>query len=270
MGAELQIITSRDNRRLVFARRVRDGREPGFIFAEGRRLIAEALRSALEIEQVFVDDRFDDTRLLSGLVERCPVVSELPSKLMGSIADTETPQGIIIIAHRPEFGRQDLVTISAADVPLVLLLIEVNNPSNLGAILRTAEAAGIAGVIVSHGSADVYSPKSLRASMGAAFRLPVWSRAHINEVMIWAKDNGLAATATDATAPFSYTSIDWRVPRLLIFGSEAHGITPETLAASEQTVTIPLAKDVESLNLAVSAGIILFEARRQAKEGKSV
>ena len=146
---------------------------------------------------------------------------------------------------------------------MFLFLKEINNPSNLGAIVRTAEAAGAIGVIVSKGSADVFSPKALRSAMGSSFRLPVWENAEFSEVLGWAKVHDLVTVAADILGTSSYTDIDWRIPSLLIFGSEAHGLGELELAAIDKTVLIPMENGVESLNLAVSAGIILFEARRQ-------
>ena len=129
--------------------------------------------------------------------------------------------------------------------------------------MRTAAAAGVAGIIVSTNSADVYSPKSLRASMGAAFNLPVWDKVTAEQAFDWAAGNGMTCTATAASADLSYTEVDWTKPRLLIFGSEAGGLEGLELPRRHDKVRIPMAAGIESLNLAVSAGIILFEARRQ-------
>jgi TrmH family RNA methyltransferase len=149
---------------------------------------------------------------------------------------------------------------------LVIFLNEINNPANLGAVFRTAEAAGVAGVITSRNSADVYSPKSLRAAMGSAFRLSIWDNAVFNEVLSWSGSIGLTPTATDTDATMAYTELDWRTPRLLIFGSEAHGLKDLDTAGIKDVIRIPIEPQVDSLNLAISAGIILFEARRQINE----
>ena len=140
---------------------------------------------------------------------------------------------------------------------------EINNPSNLGAILRTTEAAGVAGVIISTNSADAFAAKAVRASMGAAFRIPVWYNAEFYEVLNWAAANNLTVTACDVSAALSYTDIDWKLSRLLVFGSEAHGLDSDDLGKIQEKINIPMANQVESLNLSVSAGIILFEAKRQ-------
>lgn len=261
---QMEKLTSRENGRLVRVRKIRDGKEPTRIFIEGRRLVVEALRSALVLEECFVAEGFADTDLLKSVRRRVAAIAEVPDRIFNSIADTRQPQGIIVIAKRPNnSGFAVGLRITAARLPLVIFLNEVNNPSNLGAILRTAEAAGAAGVIVSANSADVYSSKSLRAAMGASFRLPVWDRASAVEVFSWATDEQLITTAAEASAPVSYLNVDWTKPRLLIFGSEAHGLRGLDPAVLDEAIAIPMRSEVESLNLAVSAGIILFEAARQ-------
>lgn len=259
-------ITSRDNRRLVAARKVRDGRERERIFIEGKRLAMEALRSDIEIDESFFADDFQDRELFEAVARRTDAIAELPERLFRSIANTKEPQGIILITKRPESGRHR-IAISHGSLPLVVFLNEINNPSNLGAILRTSEAAGVAGVIVSRGSADIFSPKALRAAMGASFRIPIWDDAGFDDVMVWAPEGKFATCAAAARCGQSYTSVDWTYPRLLILGSEAHGLTEKQLGEVDETLIIPMEQGVESLNLAVAAGIILYEARRQNAAG---
>src|SRR5438445_4763561 len=190
-------------------------------------------------------------------------IAQIPEKVFTTIADTQQPQGIILIANRPKTSAETIKHgRGSASLPLAIFLHEINNPSNIGAIMRTTEAAGVSGVIVSKNSADVYSPKALRAAMGASFRLLVWENADFAEVLTWANEENLTTTAADTTAPISYTEIDWKKPRLLVFGSEAHGLGDKKLAKMKEKINIPMENGVESLNLAVSAGIILFEAKR--------
>lgn len=252
-----EIITSRDNAKLKFVRSVRDGREAGHIFIEGVRLVREALRSKLLVKAAFVSTAFSSEvmELLHGT--RTEIV-EVAEKAFASIADTENSQGIVVIAERPT------ASLDAIDVePLIVLLQRVNNPSNLGAVVRTAEAAGATGLITTVGSADAFSPKALRASMGSAFRLPIVQGIGFVEAIGFARERGLITTAADVSGTASYADIDWKIPRLLVFGSEAHGLDESELAVIDEKIVIPMKNEVESLNLAVSSGIILFEARRQ-------
>ncbi|MFL6375100.1 MAG: TrmH family RNA methyltransferase [Pyrinomonadaceae bacterium] len=250
-----QLITSRDNGRLMAARRVRDGRDKFRIFIEGRRLAEEAVRSGLKITECFLSEGFEGPELLGAI--DAPTF-RMPEKVFKTVADTDSPQGIILVAERPK--RKDAIK---AELAITLFLSEINNPLNLGAILRTAEAAGVGNVILSKGSSDPYGPKALRASMGSAFRLAITEGATIADAVAVARGNRVIVTGAVLDGKVSYHDADWSRPRLLVFGSEAHGLTDEETSLLDESVRIPMASEVESLNLAVSAGIILFEARRR-------
>ena len=264
----MQRITSRDNEKIKHALRVRGGKEPGDIFIEGKRLAAEALGSGVRLEYAFISSdlvaREGEDELKQALAGSGVPVYELPNKLLASVADTESPQGIILIGQRPNVGLSEaFASQRPGGLPVALLLSRGNKPANLGAILRTAEAAGVRTVITSAGSADAFSPKALRASMGSAFRLRVVEKADEDEVTAEAKRAGFVVSGTTADGAAAHTAIDWTQKRLLIFGSEASGLSPQLEAALEERIAIEMEKPVESLNLAVSAGVILFEARRQ-------
>lgn len=251
------MITSRDNRKLKFARSVRDGRERGFVFVEGARLAAEAFAAGLKIAEVLVADDFDP----SGTIPTGFGFESVSRAAFDSVADTRSPQGIVVVAERPATGEPFEPDFAAGTLPLVVFLHRINNPSNLGAIMRTAGAAGAAGVIVSRDSADAFSPRSLRASMGAAFRIPIWTGPDFAEAVRWARGRGLKTTAADIAGGLDYRDADWKVRRLLVFGSEAHGLNSDELSVIDESIVIPMASGVESLNLAVAAGIIIYRAR---------
>jgi TrmH family RNA methyltransferase len=147
--------------------------------------------------------------------------------------------------------------------PIIILLHKINNPKNLGAILRSAEAVGVNKIITTTDSVNAYSTKALRASMGSSLRMQIWENVEFDEVLNWAVENGLLTTCADINSKNSYTKIDWKKPRLLIFGSEAHGLSVEERSKINESLFIPMENQVESLNLAVSCGVILFEAKRQ-------
>jgi RNA methyltransferase, TrmH family len=267
---ELQKITSRENQKLKFAKKVRDGKITSKIFIEGVRLAEEILRSNLKIDEVFINENFATSKrereLINSFLADSVSIFEIPDAIFRSIADTSQSQGIVIIAEKPQSSKSEIeknLINNGLKSALVIMLFEINNPSNLGAILRTAEAANVAGVIISEHSADVYSTKSIRAAMGANLRLPIWSDADFDEVLTWANQQNLISTAADINAKKSYAKIDWNQRRLLVFGSEAHGLSEEARSKIDELTFIPMENEVESLNLAVSCGIILFEAKRQ-------
>jgi TrmH family RNA methyltransferase len=252
---------------------VRDRGEKDLIFVEGLRLSEEALNSNLPIKEVFIAGNFRQNSKAENFLERVSErrieVIEVSEKIFSSLADTKTSQGVVLISQKPATGKsvvENHIKETKPEFPLVILLQRINNPSNLGAVLRTAEAANVSGVILSENSVDAFSPKALRGAMGAAFRLPVWDDADFFEVLDWAKAKNLASVCADVNAEKSYLNIDWRKPRLLICGSEAHGLSERERKAVDESLIIPMENNVESLNLAVSCAVILFEARRQTRE----
>jgi RNA methyltransferase, TrmH family len=259
-------ITSRENPKISRAKKVREGLIGERIFVEGTRLLREAIRSDVVIEAVFISANLGDEPLAGELARRGYPVYMISAKIASGLSDTVTSQGVFAIAHKPRTGEQEICrNMTLADLPIVVLLNEANNPSNLGAVIRSAEAAGAAGLITTPRSASAFSPKALRASMGSAFRLPIWEGIDLQSAAAWAASSHLQISAATGKASTSYLDLDWKAPRLVILGSEAHGLTPEQLAVADESIFIEMNAEVESLNLAVAASVILFEARRQIK-----
>lgn len=259
-------ITSRDNALLRQARLVRDGKNVEMIFIEGLRLAEEALRSGLKIEaSIYSDELAKKERAVEVMAQLSRVAARSASvteKLLESISYTKTPQGIVVLAQRPDSSSVRFNNLNTAD-SLIVVLHQINNPVNVGAILRTAEAAGVSGVITTKHTSDPFSPKSLRGAMGSAFRLPVWMDADYEEVIDWCRQRKVKTVCTDALASSSYTEVDWRSSIAVILGPESTGLTDNEISIANQTVKIPMYGEVESLNVSVAAGILLFEAARQ-------
>lgn len=259
-------ITSRDNSLLRQVRAVRDGKVDELIFVEGLRLCEEAQRSNLEIEAVVVSEELLRKERVSAAIEALSRVSKrvasVSEKLLESVSYTKTPQGIIVLAQRPEASEKRLEASLTANA-LIVGLHQINNPVNVGAILRTAEAAGATGVITTRNTSDPFSPKSLRGAMGSAFRLPIWSGVSFEEMIEWCRKREIETVCADVEATTPYTEIDWTTPSALILGPESTGFTDEELESADRRVTIPMKGAAESLNVSVAAGILLFEAARQ-------
>jgi TrmH family RNA methyltransferase len=259
-------ITSRDNSLLSHARAVRDGKANDSIFVEGLRLCEEALRSNLKIEAVIYSDHIARKDRAGQLIQKLDAVAaksaSVNEKLLASISYTKTPQGIIVLASRPTISEKDFAA-RQKSTPLIVILHRINNPVNLGAILRTAEAAGVTGVFTTAGTTDPFSPKSLRGAMGAAFRLPIWIGIDYDGAVAWCRKHSTQALCADAKATQSYTEVDWRRPTALIVGSESAGLSAEEIAAANEAISIPMKGSTESLNVAVATGVLLYEAQRQ-------
>lgn len=262
----IDTITSRDNSLLRQARAVRDGKIDELIYVEGLRLCEEAQRSNLTIEAVIVSEELlrkeraaQAIAELSRVSKRTASVSE---KLLESISYTKTPQGIVVLAERPESSEARLAA-NAETNPLLVVLHQINNPVNVGAILRTAEAAGATGVITTKNTSDPFSPKALRGAMGSAFRLPIWSGPSFERVVEWCRARGIVTACADAEATTDYTDLDWSQRIAVFVGPESTGFTAEELMNADLSVKIPMRGLAESLNVSVAAGILLFEAARQ-------
>ena len=259
-------ITSRDNSLLRQARAVRDGKIDELIFVEGLRLCEEARRSKLKIEAVVVSEELlrkeRVTQAIAELSEASKRTASLSEKLLESISYTKTPQGIVVLAERPDSSEAHLAASLTAN-PLLVVLHQINNPVNVGAILRTAEAAGATGVIATKNTSDPFSPKSLRGAMGSAFRLPIWSGPSYDEAIEWCSERDIATACADAEATTDYTDLDWTTATALFLGTESIGFTAEELMNADRSVKIPMRGLAESLNVSVAAGILLFEAARQ-------
>lgn len=266
-------ITSRDNSLLRQARAVRDGKITELIFVEGLRLCEEAYRSKLEIEAVIASEQLLRKEHAAGAVAAWSQVAKrsasVSEKLLESISYTKTPQGVVILAGRPESSETRLVE-NLQSGSLLVVLHQINNPVNVGAILRTAEAAGADGVITTQSTSDPFSPKSLRGAMGSAFRLPILTGLSYGDAIEWCRNHSIETFCADVQAATAYTEIDWTTACALVLGPESTGFTPEELAEADRSVTIPMQGEAESLNVSVAAGIFLFEATRQrATEGRT-
>lgn len=280
-----KVITSRDNPLVRRARRVRDGKIHDLIFIEGVRLAEEAARSALSIQSILYTEKLSrerrGARLLRALSNSCDLTTLVSEQVLASVSDTKTPQGIVVLASRPAgvgdwglgVGKERKVGEPRTNLlqpltpnsypPLIVIMHRVNNPSNAGAILRAAEAAGASGAVVTAGSTDIFSPKALRGAMGSSFRLPVWEGARFADVLAWCAERGVRTVSTAASSARAYTEIDWTGARALIVGEEGAGLEREEIAAADEAVRIPMRTPVESLNVAVATAIVLYEAARQ-------
>lgn len=260
------MITSRDNSLLRRARAVRDGKVDGAIFVEGLRLCEEALRSGLSIEAVIFSEEIARKQkaasLLDELGQTCDRLASVSEKLLESISFTKTPQGIVLLAARPAMNEASFKSSQPAS-PLLVIMHGINNPVNVGAILRTAEAAGATGAIATQHTSDPFSPKALRGAMGSAFRLPIWTESTYAEVLAWCADRRIETVCADVEGSTLYADFDWRGPRALIVGPESTGLAPEEIAAANVAIRIPMLGKVESLNVGVAAAIVLYEAARQ-------
>lgn len=244
--------------RSLDSRKVRD--ETGLLPLEGVRLVREAVICGAGLEGVVLAEDF--------LPEEAPFLAELPcsvpvwqikEKIFLKTAKTETPQGILAVVQRPVYVMADVF---AREPALILVVERVQDPGNLGTMLRSAAAAGAGGAVLLPGTADAGNPKAGRAAMGAIFRLPV-VEATLAELLAELCRRDVRLVAAAGNAKDSYHSPDWRLPSAVAIGNEGSGLSAGVLAAANRQVAIPLAAGIESLNAAVAMSVIFFEAARQ-------
>ncbi len=236
-------------------------RRRGLGLAEGVRLVEEALSAGVPIRGVFHDETLRATprgeALLRALADHAVMLEELPVRELVRLADTETPQGILAVVEPPRWA---LTAIGPRPGSAVLVLDQVQDPGNVGTLLRTAFALGAPGAILLKGTADLANPKVMRAGMGATFRLPA-AQADEGEFRAWLVERDVTLwAATPEGAPVSRLPPPERLA--LVVGNEGAGLRPGVLALARQQVAVPLARGAESLNVAVAAGIVLHEVQR--------
>lgn len=259
----MKFITSRENEIIKYAKAVRVGKIRTAIFVEGVRLCEEAVHAKLNVTQILLNEKdvTDEriTKLTNELTEKIVIVSE---KVFESLSETKSSQGIILITDRPTYNHEILCK-TLPQNPLLVMLHRTNNPSNAGAIIRVAEAAGVCGVIATKGSTYLFAPKALRGSMGSSFRLPIWSNVSFEEAISWCRNRQITTICADAKSNIKYTEFDWNKPSALILGEEGYGLSEEEIQKADVAIKIEMKPPVESLNVAVAAGILLYEASNQ-------
>lgn len=256
-------ITSPANPRYKLARSLltRRGRQQhSRLLLEGVRLIDDSISAGFPPALVlFAADAAQQQSNLSALLVRARAagaeVWALEPKLLGELCDTTTPQGVVAVGPWPalEPGKQGLS----------LAVDGLQDPGNLGTLLRSAAAAGVDQVFILPGVTDPWTPRVLRAGMGAHYRIAIRKTRGWSDIeTLWAGAQRLLAAAD---APDLYTQIDWTLPSLLIVGSEAHGARAAVNWPGIRSIAIPMTQGVESLNVAMAASVILFEAQRQRR-----
>ncbi len=256
-------IESRDNRWLKRFRAALEGssaKNAAPLGVEGPRLVGEALRSGLTAEAVLVSDSGE--RHLARLGQRIPAglrVLRTSDRLFASVAGTETPQGVAALMEPPHWRLADLLGSAA----LVVVLAGVQDPGNVGTILRTAEAFGATGLFSCVGSAHPFGAKVIRASAGSIFRLPVLAGSRPQDVLAELKRRGLLQFAAVASAGRSPVEFDLTRPCTFWIGSEGSGLPEDVVRATDASIRIPLRVTVDSLNAATAASVLLYEAARQ-------
>ena len=248
----LEHITSLKNPKVTTWKSLKDRkgrRETGCFLVEGRKMVEEAISSAFPVEAVLVDaDRADDFSLPAGI----PVYA-MPEHVLAAVCDTKTPQGIaavVRVTEMPLNGRR------------IVAMDGVQDPGNVGTIIRTADAAGFDGVVLSAQCADVFSPKVLRATMGSVFRMGIRVTDDLPGFLAHMVEEGASVLSSQLDGEPFYQRSPLNECFVLVIGSEGNGVTDEVKAIATHKVKLPMRGGAESLNAAVAAGIMMYELTR--------
>ena len=251
-------IRSKDNKiwkrcEQLTMRKYRD--RSGLYLIEGENLLDEAIRNHVRIETVLV--REDCQKALPP--EAADKAFLLDARLFDKLAQTVTSQGILAVVAKAEVRKEDFIGLPGSNF---IVLDRLQDPGNIGTILRTADAAGYRLAILMKGTADVYAPKVVRAATGSLFRMPVVSMASTEELVEFTRAAGKKLTATCLDAQRCYYDEDLTHDIALVIGNEGSGVAPALIESSELRIKIPRQGNIESLNAAVAAGVLVYEAMR--------
>ena len=255
----LQRISSRQNPIVRYFRNVASGRIADRVLLDGDHLIEEALTSHVDIEvAAFTDSVAADT--FARRVGNAASTLIVTSAVLKALSPVQSPSGSVALAARPE---TDLDRVFARTPQLVLLLHDVQDPGNVGAIVRAAEGCGATGIVCSERTADPFSWKALRGSMGSSLRVPLAARQPLPSAIAVAREKGLRIFATDARGGTPLPECNLRVPAAIVLGGEGGGLPAPVIEIADERLTIPMQPPVESLNVATAAALVIYEAARQ-------
>jgi TrmH family RNA methyltransferase len=232
---------------------------------EGPELLSVALDTGATVEAVYVAPEGRTNPGVAAVVDRAFTsgtrVFDLAPGVVERVADTVHPQPLLAVV-----GFRPAPLAVARDRSMVMVLVDVRDPGNAGTMIRTADAAGVGAVICCDGSVDPTNPKTVRASAGSIFQVPVASGGAASDVVDQLRDWGFMAVGTTVRDGVDYARFDWRQRVALVFGNEASGLGDELLGRLDHRVSIPMVGRAESLNVGVSASVLCFEALRQRRD----
>jgi len=252
-------ITSKENSifKLIKALSQKKVRESSRLFLiEGTRLLEEASSKGVKISYLIINETVENVPKIN---QDCQIL-RLPDNLFKEISDTVSPQGIIAVAEQVEVSLADIIL---GANPLVVVLDGLQDPGNLGTIIRTSAAAGVTAVLLTKGTVDLYSPKVIRSTMGSLFQLPIVNGLDDGEAVKWLSRNSINIIAADLDSEEYYYSVNLKEPFALVIGNENRGANDIWREAAYKQIKIPILGSTESLNASIAAGIILYEAVRQ-------
>ncbi|MDF2472447.1 MAG: hypothetical protein K0R21_229 [Anaerocolumna sp.] len=236
--------------------------EQGAFVIEGIKMFEESLAGGYLIKAYFSESYYKEKSEQESGYFTGYSYEVVTDSVFLDIADTLTPQGVMAIVKKTEYSIEQMLSHPAASL---VLLEDIRDPGNLGTILRTAEAAGITGIILSKTSVDMYNPKVIRSTMGAIYRMPFLYVEDFGAAVFQLIENDFSVYAAHLLAVHSYDQVDYKAKCAIMIGNEANGLSEESSRLATQYIKIPMEGKVESLNAAVAASILMYEVYRNKR-----
>lgn len=235
--------------------------EAKLFVVEGVRMVSELPKE--RTEKLYVSESFLKNPENEAFLKEYPRYEAVTDSVFAAMSDTQTPQGVLALIRQYEYGIDDVLK---ADGKAHLMILEnLQDPGNLGTILRAGEGAGITGLIMSRDTVDIYNPKVIRSTMGSVFRVPFFYTNDMFQTVRELKDRGIRLFAAHLGGKNNYEQEDYKGDIGFLIGNEGNGLTDELSDMADTWVKIPMAGNVESLNAAIAASILMFETARQRR-----
>ena len=245
-------------------KKARARNEQGLFVVEGVRMAAELPKD--QVKSIYVSETFAKNPENAAILAEYPGYELVSDSVFAVMSDTQTPQGVLALVRQFSYGMDELLK---SDRPAHLMVLEnLQDPGNLGTILRAGEGAGVTGVVMDANTADIYNPKVIRSTMGSVLRMPFVYAEDLHETLETLKQKKVRLFAAHLKGKNAYDLEDYTGDTAFLIGNEANGLTDETAAMADTYVRIPMEGRVESLNAAVAASVLMFEAARQRRNQK--
>lgn len=260
------MITSTSNQQMknltLLMKKAKARNEQGVFVAEGRKMFLEA--PVEWVKQVYVSESFYETNSYEKVFERLnetgyEIVSD---NVFKNVSDTQTPQGILCVIKKPEYALEELIK---GEQTHLLILESIQDPGNLGTMVRTGEGAGITGVIMNQTTVDLFNPKTIRSTMGSIYRVPFFVTKDLPGTILALKEQQVNVYAAHLKGILSYDEPDYKKKTAFLIGNEGNGLSDEIADLADTYIKIPMQGQVESLNAAISASLLMYETGRQRR-----
>ena len=263
------MITSTSNQQMknlsALMKKSKERKEQSVFVVEGTKMVAEA---PLEwVKAVYVSETYEKgaghLEFIQNLKRRGIVLETVADNVFKAVSDTQTPQGILAIVAMPVYSLEKLLN---GDETHLLILESIQDPGNLGTMVRTGEGAGVTGIIMNKTTVDLFNPKTIRSTMGSIYRVPFYVTDNLEETLNLLKKTGVRLYAAHLKGSATYDEMDYKAPTGFLIGNEGNGLSDKIADMANTYIKIPMQGEVESLNAAISATILMYETNRQRRK----